>query len=157
MGWRGVEIAILLGMMLKPSFSSRLLASSLVVVTSIAYFAGAAAQTGCGGCPWTQSSDPVVTPATACLEVSASDGDRHLPNGDGGCVNPILYGTNKCADPVTFPGAQLTTGADVVVASGADFEVAVDLVNGTLSGGVYSFSVPITIGATSATIQFTTE
>lgn len=144
--------------MSKSSFSaSRLLASSLLVLASLAVFGGTATTTGCGGCPWTSSSDPVVTPATACLEVSASDGDRHLPNGDGGCVNPILYGTNKCAEAVTFPGSQLSTGADVVVAAGATYEVAVDLAAGTLSGGVYSFSVPITIGAGAATITFTTE
>ncbi|MFO0587469.1 MAG: hypothetical protein U0441_08015 [Polyangiaceae bacterium] len=139
------------------SFASRLAASSLLVLASFAVFGGTAVQTGCGGCPWTSSSDPVVTPKTACLEVNASDGDRHLPNGDGGCVNPILYGTNKCADAVTFPGSQLSGGADVVVAAGATYEVAVDLAAGTLSGGVYSFSVPITVGSSSATIQFTTE
>lgn len=72
-------------------------------------------------------------------------------------MNPILYGTNKCAEAVTFPGSQLSTGADVVVAAGATYEVAVDLAAGTLSGGVYSFSVPITIGAGAATITFTTE
>jgi hypothetical protein len=112
--------------------------------------------TGCGGCPWTSSSDATLAPATECLEIEVSDGDRHLETGEGGCVDPILFGTNTCAEPVTFVAASFGAEADIVVAPGEEFEFAINLDEGELSDDVYSFELEALRGDTAITVSFRT-
>ncbi|MDC0674339.1 hypothetical protein [Nannocystis radixulma] len=112
--------------------------------------------TGCGGCPWTSSSDATLAPATECLEIEVSDGDRHLETGEGGCVDPILFGTNTCAEPVTFVAASFGVEADIVVAPGEEFEFVISLNEGEHEGEAYSFELDALRGDTSFTVSFRT-
>lgn len=134
-----------------PGIMSRL-SSVLVVLFSHAAFL----QVGCGGCPWVDSSSATVTPATACLQVEISKGDRHLPDGDGGCVTPIVFGTNTCGEALTFAADVTTAGSDVVVAPGEAFEVGIPLDSSTPDGDDYAFAVPAKLGTADLTITFKT-
>jgi len=126
------------------------LTAALVVPVSAPVLAG------CGGCPWTSSSDVDVSPEATCLDLEVSDGDRHLPNGEGGCVNPILFGTNNCAEPLTLPATDTTGDDAVVVQPGASFEIAVPLDRATTSGDDYDFVISATLGSDAISIAFTT-
>lgn len=114
-----------------------------------------AALAGCGGCPWTESSNATITPATPCLQLQVSQGDRHLDNGVGGCVDPVLFGTNTCTEPVTFRGETIVGGVDVVVAPGAPFEVAAPLPEDS-GADHFDFEVAARLGSTDLAIKFRT-
>lgn len=144
--------------------SHRLLSSALKVkllasLGGLAVAALAAAPllvTGCGGCPWIRSSEITLEPATPCLEIEASDGDSSTPSGDGGCVNPILFGKNSCAEPVTFLAASTGTEDDIVVEPGAKFELAVSLDKSTEADDTYTFEVDALVGDAPLKLTFRT-
>lgn len=123
----------------------------LFVVSSTAFV-----HVACGGCPWVDSSAAVITPATPCLELEISKGDRHLPDGEGGCVSPIVFGTNTCSEALTFAAEDITAEQDIIVQPGQPFEVAIPLDSSMPDGKNYAFVVPAKLGAADLSIAFKT-
>lgn len=109
----------------------------------------------CGGCPWTETSEVTIDPATACLALQVADSSGTPPS--TGCVNPVLYGQNGCGETLTIPAAWSATGADAVFDAGAEVETEIDLGSTAAQDGVYEFAVSATMGGDPITIWFTAE
>jgi hypothetical protein len=108
---------------------------------------------GLGGCSFNESSDVTAPAAAACVTIAATDGsgadDPDAP-GDAGCVVPMLYGVNGCAETLRFSAAPL------VVPPGERFALEV-LEAPVESGGRDVYTVPATIGDTAVAFGFSTN
>jgi len=106
---------------------------------------------GCGGCPWTQLSDLVVTPDTPCLDLQLADSSGNAPS--TGCVDPVVYGQNNCTDALVVPAQFTTTGVDQTFQPGANIVLEVQADSSTRDHGD-NFAIAAMLGADPVTISF---
>ncbi|TNF38456.1 MAG: hypothetical protein EP329_00330 [Deltaproteobacteria bacterium] len=108
--------------------------------------------TGCGGCPWIGHSAVVVTPDVACLQLAIANGSGDAPS--TGCVNPVLYGENTCAEALVLPASHALDGQEVTVAAGTSFAFEVDLGACVIENDGYYAGIPAALGADAVLIEF---
>jgi hypothetical protein len=108
-----------------------------------------------GGCPWTEVGAVQSDPATACLELAIDDGSE----ASGGCVNPVIIGTNHCTEALTFSATIADDGQPRSFEPGNAIEIEVDLENdGVRTEGEddYAWDVPAQLGNATIHIRFDT-
>ncbi|RLB61537.1 MAG: hypothetical protein DRI90_11140 [Deltaproteobacteria bacterium] len=108
-----------------------------------------------GGCPWTEAGAVSSDPATTCLELAIDDQE----DASGGCVNPVIIGTNHCTEALTFAAAIADDGQLRTFDPGAAVEIEVDLENDavrTEGEDDYAWDVPAQLGDATIHIRFET-
>lgn len=108
------------------------------------------------GCPWVETTPVTITPSEACLTVVVPDGSD--PDASGGCVNPVLRGTNGCEETLTIPADPDGGWPEQIVQPGGtiDLELLLDA-NVDTRNDRFFFEVPATLGDTPIVFAFETS
>jgi len=106
---------------------------------------------GCGGCPWITLSNLQVTPAMSCLALQLADSSGTAPS--TGCVDPVVFGHNSCADALVVPAHDNVTGMALTFQPGEDILIEVPNERAVRDHGD-DFTVAAMLGSSSVTITF---
>ncbi len=91
---------------------------------------------GEGGCPWNNFGEVVLTPATPCLDIHATD------HGQGSCTDPGLVVANHCDQLLVIP-SRSAHSPEIHVPPGQTSVVDIPLEHANHVGDVYHFQVEL--------------
>ncbi len=94
------------------------------------------------------------TASPPCLELHIDTSEEAA----GGCVNPVIIGTNRCADTLSFSAAISADETELSFAKDQAVAIQIDLDNGSLddNDGITSWNVPATLGDATLVLSFQT-
>lgn len=109
--------------------------------------------TGCGGCPWTRSTEVEIEPEISCLtaKIARPDGEYK-----GGCVNPQLLLTNNCDETLIIAASEDEFWEELILEPGEEDSRQIDLASAEMDGDDYIFSIPAILGEEEITLSFRT-